>query len=105
MKEKVFSSECDTFGIKMDELIDKEDFEQLLDLLTQLEEYSVTHDSVEFSPIFYFLGTGYSELAAHLHTIKRVPLDAESNSRKIYPLRSAAKALTIQITRLFVISL
>lgn len=82
MKEKVFSSECDTFGIKMDELIDKEDFKQLLEFLTQLEEYSATHDSVKFSPIFYFLGTGYSELAAHLHKCEPKSKESEIEYRR-----------------------
>ena len=60
--------ECEAYGKEIDRLLDEEKYSELETYITTVETYGLTHNNSEYAIIFYYLGTGYSELANH--TIK-----------------------------------
>lgn len=62
-----FSTECDKYAHEIDELIINRDYNGLKSYLSGLKEFAAEHDSFEYAPIFYYLGTIYGELANQMH--------------------------------------
>ena len=52
-----FSKECDRFAFEIDELLAKKDFDGLTSYLSSLKAFANEHDTQEYAPIFYYLGT------------------------------------------------
>lgn len=62
-----FSKECDRFAHEIDEFLFKKDFEGMISYLPGLKAFANEHDTPEYAPIFYYLGTICGELANQLH--------------------------------------
>ena len=67
--------ECEAYGKEIDRLLDEEKYGELSTYITTAETYGLTHNSSEYAIVFYYLGTGYSELANH--AIKNVSKDSD----------------------------
>ena len=57
--------ECEAHGKEIDRLLDEERYDELTTYITTVESYGLTHNTSEYAIIFYYIGTGYSELANH----------------------------------------
>lgn len=60
--------ECEVYGKEIDRLLDEGKYGELATYIATVETYGLTHNTFEYAIVFYYLGTGYSELANH--TIK-----------------------------------
>lgn len=91
MEQFSFAPECDDYGRKVDQLVIQKDYEGLKVYLTQLKTFSVSHESKEYAPIFYYLGTGYGILADY----QRKSQEESTKSRKwsLYYMRKALALL------------
>ena len=58
MEKKEISKECKKYGIEVDQYVIAKDYEGLEDYLAKLKIISESHNSPEYAPIFYYLGTG-----------------------------------------------
>lgn len=63
MEKKEISKECKKYGIEVDQYVIAKDYEGLEDYLAKLKIISESHNSPEYAPIFYYLGTGKGELS------------------------------------------
>lgn len=86
-----FSSECEIFANKVDELIINKDYGALKIYLPQIEQYAETHDNVEYAPIFYYIGTAKGVLADYQFRLKTKMDDEYIKLRKesFYYLRKS----------------
>ena len=57
--------ECEAHGKEIDRLLDEEKYDELTTYIATVETYGLAHSTSEYAIIFYYLGTGYSELANH----------------------------------------
>jgi len=55
--------ECEKYGKEIDRLLDEEKYDELATYIESVEIYGQTHSTSEYAVVFYYLGTGYSELA------------------------------------------
>ncbi len=72
-----FSKECDRFAFEIDELLAKKDFDGLTSYLSSLKAFANEHDTQEYAPIFYYLGTICGELANRLNQEGKNYLDSD----------------------------
>lgn len=63
VKKKANLQECEKYGLEIDRLTNEKDYEGLEKYILQVEQFSVSHDTPEYAPLFYYLGTGYGILA------------------------------------------
>ena len=67
MKQTSFSHVCDTCAIEMDRLTIAKDYDALTSYVLQQEEQYADCNDFEYAPVFFYIGTGNSVLAAHYH--------------------------------------
>lgn len=65
MEKNTIPFECKEYAREIDRLIIQQDYDGLTKYLTKVEEFSLDHHTPEYAPIFYYLGTANSILAAH----------------------------------------
>lgn len=63
MKRITISPDCELYGKEIDRFTVDKDYKGLESYLQQVEEFAVSHDSPEYAPVFYYLGTGKAEIA------------------------------------------
>lgn len=67
MKQTSFSPACDTCAKEMDRLTISKDYDALDTYVLQQESNYANNDDLEYAPIFFYIGTGNSNLAQHYH--------------------------------------
>lgn len=72
-----FSKECDRFALEIDGFLAKKDFDGITSYLPGLKAFANEHDTPEYAPIFYYLGTMCGELANQLHREGKNYLDRD----------------------------
>lgn len=72
-----FSKECDRFALVIDGFLAKKDFDGITSYLPGLKAFANEHDTPEYAPIFYYLGTMCGELANQLHREGKNYLDCD----------------------------
>lgn len=92
MKNSIFSPECRLYGEEIDRLIIEKNYVSLITYLSKLEEFSSTHHSPEFAPIFYYMGNATSALASYY---KKTGTDEESTKYRKKSLYYQRKALSL----------
>ena len=63
MRSISFSSECNTYSEIIDNLTIEKNYQELCNYLPKVKLFADSHESPEYAPIFYSLGTGNSILA------------------------------------------
>lgn len=58
-----FPPECEEYGKEIDRLTIKKDYNGLLKYLVKVESFSSKHNTPEYAPVFYYLGTANGILA------------------------------------------
>lgn len=67
MKQTSFSPACDTCAKEMDRMTIAKDYDALDTYVLQQESNYANNDDLEYAPIFFYIGTGNSNLAQHYH--------------------------------------
>lgn len=84
--------ECEAFGQQIDRLLDEEKYDELATYIASVEIYGQTHCTSESAVVFYYLGTGYGELANHARKNKPDAPNAsgvEYRRKSLYYFRKA----------------
>ena len=68
MNQNIFPTECEEYEKEIDRLTIQKDYNGLLAYLKKVEVFSEFHNTPEYAPIFYCLGTANSTLADHFKT-------------------------------------
>ncbi len=83
---------CEAYGKEIDRLIDEERYGELTTYIATVESYGITHSTPEYAIVFYYLGTGYGELADYARKNKSDSLDisdVEYRRKSLYYFRKA----------------
>ncbi len=70
MGDVLIPAECEEYGREIDRLTIARDYGGLKTLLVELEKFSAEHDTPEYAPIFYYLGTGNGILSDYYRRIE-----------------------------------
>lgn len=93
MNQGKFPIECEKYGKEIDRLTIQKDYNGLLAYLKKVEVFSESHNTPEYAPIFYYLGTANSTLAGHFKT-EGVSQDANKyRKQSLYYQRKALSML------------
>ncbi len=63
MTTSILPKDCEKYAHEIDNLITSQNVDVLEKVLKEIEQFSTIHNSYEYAPLFYYLGTGYSILA------------------------------------------
>lgn len=88
--------ECEKYGVEIDRLLDQGKYGELSTYIATVESYGLTHSTSEYAVVFYYLGTGYSELANHAtknRSNNSEELDVEYRRKSLYYFRKAISLL------------
>ena len=90
--------ECEVYGKEIDRLLDEGKYGELATYIATVETYGLTHNTSEYAIVFYYLGTGYSELANHV--IKNESKDSdisdiEYRRKALYYFRKAISLIDL----------
>ena len=66
MSELFYAKKCEEIAYKIDNLADNHDYKGLSTYLLQIETSASTNNSLEYAPIYYYLGTGTATYADYL---------------------------------------
>ena len=92
------SPECEAYGKEIDRLLDEKKYGELATYIATVETYGLTHNTSEYAIIFYYLGTGYSELANHSIKNKSETSDvscAQYRRKALYYFRKAISLIEL----------
>lgn len=90
--------ENEAYGQQIDRLLDEEKYDELATYIVSVETYGQTHCTSEHAIVFYYLGTGYSELANYASKNKSDNsdlLDVEYRRKSLYYFRKAISLLEL----------
>ena len=94
MKNSVFSLECDEHGNEIDRLTISKNYEGLKTYLNHVTDFAASHDSFEYAPIFYYLGTGYGTLSDYRQVENETQKDSQAIEYRKLSLYYMRKALS-----------
>lgn len=60
--ENPFAVECESFSKDFDEILDSQNWVQTRELVSIAEQYATKHITAQYAPLFYSIGTAYSDL-------------------------------------------
>ncbi len=89
---------CEAYGKEIDCLLDKGKYDELATYITTAETYGLLHDTPEYVAAFYYIGTGYSELANHTqkeNSDNSVALSVDYRRKALYYFRKAMSLLEL----------
>ena len=90
--------ECEVYGKEIDRLLDEGKYGELATYIATVETYGLTHNTSEYAIVFYYLGTGYSELANHSIKNKSETSDvscAQYRRKALYYFREAISLIEL----------
>ena len=90
--------ECEVYGKEIDRLLDEGKYGELATYIATVETYGLTHNTFEYAIVFYYLGTGYSELANHAIKNKSETSDvscAQYRRKALYYFRKAISLIEL----------
>ena len=68
--ENPFAVECESFSRNFDEVLDSQDWNKTRALVSSAEQYATKHIAAQYTPLFYSIGTAYSDLNKYDPTCK-----------------------------------
>lgn len=83
------------YGLKMDSFTIERDYEGINALLMEMKNLITDEGSIEFAPVFYFIGTGYSVLCDHERESDRSMQNIDANKYRKLSLYYFRKAIAL----------
>lgn len=90
-----FSFKCEEIAKEIDRLAIQKDYAGLNDYLSKVEAFSASHDTPDYAPIFYYLGTGKGTLASNAQSLNSAGKDSTAKECRKWALFYLRKAFSL----------